>query len=524
MTLLLPVLSGALAGFSYIPFPPWALFFCLVPLWLFWLRETSWKRVLFGGWLAQFVLTLIVSHWVAHTAHEFGRLSRPVSILVLLLFAALGHMFLPAAGLAFALLRSRRKFSPGAERFLLASLTALAWSIWPMLFPWNLGYAWFGAGMPAFQLAEFVGFEGLGAATIGLNLAFLASWENRGSRKGAAALGAALAFLAVLNASGWFRGKTLPPPDAKVRILVVQGNIGDYLRLREERGDRFREEILASYFSATSRGLAASAGSPPDFAVWPESAFPDIIHPAGMEEGNVLLLREYLSRHAIALVAGARGYDASSGKRTNALFLFDGNGRQAAAPYHKTKLLAFGEYVPGSAAFPALKGLFPRTADFARGNGPETRTLNGLILGPQICYEGLFPGFSRSLAEQGAQLFLNVTNDSWFGDWAEPRQHLMMTLARGIEFRLPVVRATSTGFSAAILADGTLLERSPLRKEWASVYEIPYRKEPRATFYRDYGYRLVPAVLWIAAGGAFLAGRKKKSGRAPKGPPGGATR
>jgi apolipoprotein N-acyltransferase len=49
---LLPVFSGILAGTSYIPFPPWALFFCFVPLWLFWLRETSWKKILLGGWLA----------------------------------------------------------------------------------------------------------------------------------------------------------------------------------------------------------------------------------------------------------------------------------------------------------------------------------------------------------------------------------------------------------------------------------------------------------------------------------------
>ena len=42
----LPLLSGALIGTSYIPFPPWALLFCHVPLWAFWLRETSVRRVL----------------------------------------------------------------------------------------------------------------------------------------------------------------------------------------------------------------------------------------------------------------------------------------------------------------------------------------------------------------------------------------------------------------------------------------------------------------------------------------------
>jgi apolipoprotein N-acyltransferase len=135
-------------------------------------------------------------------------------------------------------------------------------------------------------------------------------------------------------------------------------------------------------------------------------------------------------------------------------------------------------------------------------------------VGPQICYEGLFPGFSRSLADQGAQIFVNVTNDSWFGTSAEPYQHLFMTLARGIEFRRPVVRATNTGISAAMRADGTLLERSPLHAEWTHLYEIPYRKEPRPTFYQEYGFRLVPTILWLTAAVLIAAGWRGRRGRA----------
>jgi apolipoprotein N-acyltransferase len=172
-----------------------------------------------------------------------------------------------------------------------------------------------------------------------------------------------------------------------------------------------------------------------------------------MDEGNTLVLREFLRSHAI--------------------------------PYRKTMLLAFGEYLPGAHLFPALTKWFPRTADFARGRGPQVKSFRGLTLGPQICYEGLFPGFSRSLADQGAQLFVNVTNDSWFGTWSEPYQHLSMTLARGIEFRLPVIRSTNTGISTVMLASGTILDRSPLHREWFHGYDVPYRKEPPPTSRRS---------------------------------------
>jgi apolipoprotein N-acyltransferase len=188
------------------------------------------------------------------------------------------------------------------------------------------------------------------------------------------------------------------------------------------------------------------------------------------------------------------------------MFFFDRDGGMADKPYDKVHLLVFGEFVPFSDVFPGVRRWFPWTGDFARGPGPGIRRIGGLLLGPQICYEGLFPGFSRGLAEQGAQIFVNVTNDSWFGTSAEPYQHLFMTLARGIEFRRPVVRATNTGISAAMRADGTLLRRSPLHAEWTGLYEIPYRKDPRPTFYQEYGFRLVPGILWLTAALLLVTG------------------
>src|SRR5659263_361204 len=181
----LPLLSGLFIGTSFIPFPPWALLFCFVPLWLFWIREESVRKILLGGWLAQFLFCLIGFHWVAHTAHEFGHMPWPAAVLVLLLFCAFGHLFFVLAGLAFALLRDRLRLSRAAQMVLLPCVTALSWRTVPMIFTWNLGYPWLEARLPAFQLAEFVGFEGLGVLTLVLNLALLEAWEHRKERTGA---------------------------------------------------------------------------------------------------------------------------------------------------------------------------------------------------------------------------------------------------------------------------------------------------------------------------------------------------
>ncbi len=503
----LPLLSGLLVGTSYIPFPPWAILFCYVPLWAFWLRQDSLRKVLLGGWITQFLLGLIGFHWVAHTAHAFGHLPWPVALLVLLLFAAVGHLFLVLAGFLWFLLARRPDLSRSAKVFLLPLATALCeWAI-PSIFPWNLGYPWLYARLPVFQLAEYVGFQGLGVVTLFLNMLLLLAWERRSDRRGAVLLGAVAALLLVLNVTGRAVGRRQGVYDGSIKVLAVQGNVGNPAKEYAERGLGFREEILADYFRLTREGLRTGGGDP-DFVLWPESAFPDTIVPRGMDAGYAGVLREFLRSNGVALVTGARGYDEASGRKTNAVFLFDRDGNLADAPYRKSRLLVFGEYVPLSGLFPRLKDWFPYSGDFAPGPGPEVKRMGHLVLGPQICYEGLFPGFSKALADQGAQVFVNVTNDSWFGTRAEPYQHMYMTLARGIEFRRPVIRATNTGITAAMRADGTVLDPAPLNVGRAHLYEVPYRKDPGPTVYQRFGFRLVPASLGLAALLAVIPGRR----------------
>jgi len=509
----LPLLSGLLIGTSYIPFPPWALLFCHVPLWIFWLREGSVRRVLWGGWLAQFLFCLIGFHWVAYTAHEFGQMPWPAAIGVLLLFCAFGHLYLVLSGLLWAALRDRLRLSRTQQLLLLPCVTALCHRYVPMIFPWNLGYPWLFARLPAFQLAEFAGFEGLGVMTLFLNLALLSAWERRKDRAGAFVLGGTAAFLLLINWAGWAVGRGQPAPDGEARVLVVQGNVGNLEKIYAEKGVGYRDDIVSRYFRLTREGIRRAGSPAPDFAVWPETAFPDVIRADRLHAGYAGVLGQFVRAGGVPLVTGAIGRDAASGKPSNAMFFFDREGRLPEPPYRKVHLLVFGEYVPFSDAFPVVKEWFPWLADFSRGPGPEVRTLGGVRYGPQICYEGLFPDFSRGLADRGAQIFVNVTNDSWFGAPAEPYQHLWMTLARGVEFRRPVVRATNTGISAAMRADGTFLGGSPIGEEWHGLYAIPYRKDPSPTFYQRIGIRLVPAVLWLSFLALLVAARFRKRER-----------
>jgi apolipoprotein N-acyltransferase len=193
----------------------------------------------------------------------------------------------------------------------------------------------------------------------------------------------------------------------------------------------------------------------------------------------------------------------------NSIFLFNENGFAGDPPYHKTHLLIFGETLPFVDEFPWLAKINPGGSGFGRGSGASILQWNSVIFGPQVCYDSLYPNFSRSIAQKGAQILVNVTNDSWFGPRGEPYQHLYMTLGRAVEVRRPLIRSTNTGISTVVLADGSVLETSPKYQTWAGYFDVKYQSQPETTFFTRFGAWLAPmlcAILLLT----LLSGRTRK--------------
>jgi apolipoprotein N-acyltransferase len=263
-----------------------------------------------------------------------------------------------------------------------------------------------------------------------------------------------------------------------------------------ELGKGYSKEILNHYITLTDDALNSHPDKKIDFALWPETAFPALLGEQFKFNALPIALSEFLKYKQLPLITGAYSVDEKSRLITNSLFVLNKDGEIVPPHYSKTILLAFGEYIPGEQFFPVIRTWLPSTGQFARGPGPtELLKWNGYKMGAQICYESLFPEFSRSLANLGAQFIVNVTNDSWYGSWQEPYQHMYMTLARGIEFRRPVLRVTNTGISTVSLASGEILERSPIHQPWSGIYDVPYLTKPTETFYQHW-FWLVPFLLW----------------------------
>ncbi len=493
---LLPILSGILIGTSYIPFPPWASLFCFVPLWLFWSQQNSIRRVFLGGCITTFIFTLIGFNWVAYLLHEFAHVNWFLSVVGMLVYAGIAHLYVPLAGMLWYLGQKKLRCPESMSLMLMAMATVLCETYSLTLFDWNFGYTWFGSGIPIYHLAEIIGFSGLSAGTLLFNLPFYVIWKHRHQRFAKILTLASLAVFVLLNGVGQWLKSRLPEPDASFTTLLVQGNIGNEEKLAAELGRGFRDEIIKHYQNLTDQGLQANQGSDVDFIVWPEGAFPSLLGDDFKHLQYSRGLRAFVETRRIPLITGAFSAASDSQLITNSLFVLDSYGEIVPPHYSKSILLAFGEYIPGERFLPEIRRWLPPIGHFQPGPGPTVLlALNGYKIGPQICYESLFPDFTRQLANLGAQFIINVTNDSWYGKWQEPYQHMYMTLARGVEFRRPVVRATNTGISTVVLASGEILQRSPLHRSWTGLYKVDYVKHPAATFYQRW-FLLVPALLW----------------------------
>jgi apolipoprotein N-acyltransferase len=307
-------------------------------------------------------------------------------------------------------------------------------------FPWNLsGYGW-GASLAILQSAALVGAYGLSFLTILLG----ASLAELVSRRWKAPALLALLFVALWGYGAWrlTTTKVMDVPGLTVRL--VQPAIP-----QAEKYDRALLGRNWRRLMELSIGRANPKLGRPDIIVWPEAApgFPVARAPAALDQIALLTGRgQTLITGSDRIVPGQR-----MATFYNSLYLFGPNG---ALPqiYDKFHLVPFGEYVPFAGLLSHL-GISQMVVGggFSAGDHPHLLKLAGAPpVTPLICYEVIFPHAVTDPAAPRPGWFVNITDDSWFGPWAGPRQHLLTARVRAIEEGLPIARAANTGISAMI--------------------------------------------------------------------------
>ncbi|MDB5459130.1 MAG: acyltransferase [Caulobacteraceae bacterium] len=322
-------------------------------------------------------------------------------------------------------------------------------------FPWNLpGETWKAGSAPS-QAAALVGAYGLSWLTVAA-MAALAAPFAFGRRASTWSLFAGgVGVVAALYAFGAARlAHTLPVRADAPWVRVVQANVRQEAKYDV---DKF-QSIVDRYLRLTS--MAPTRGRAPDIVIWPEGALPaaanDLFRPSAWTSAAIA--------HALApgqtLLVGAYRQDEHATRIVyyNSLFALrrDGNELTPLGMYDKYRLVPFGEYLPleGVLAPLGVKKMVHIGDGFTAGPAPRPMAAPGLPrVQPLICYESLFPGFTREGAKLGngrADWIVNVSNDAWFGQTSGPWQSLNLSSYRAIEEGLPMVRATPTGVSAVV--------------------------------------------------------------------------
>lgn len=143
-----------------------------------------------------------------------------------------------------------------------------------------------------------------------------------------------------------------------------------------------------------------------------------------------------------------------------------------------------------------------------------------LKFGVPICFEDAFAAVCADFIREGADILINITNDSWSRTISATTQHLAAARFRSVENRRVMVRATNGGVTSVVDAEGRMLASLPLFTEAYLAVEVPVQVDSRPTTYfllGDWFPLLGAAVLFLvlateaAAGSSFFRRRRRRS-------------
>ena len=454
-------------GFSF----TWLAPIALTPLLLACARETAWRRRFALGYVCGVLYWFGLCSWIQWTLAHHAGMGNVTAWLVFLLFCLAKA---PQMG-AFAALAGR----------LPPPLTAALWVGIEWTHTWtgggwlNLGNA--GSDMSLLlRLAPWTGVWGL-SFVFSLMAAVVAAVIMRRQRL-------ASAWLLLLPAL--FLLPDIPAPQrGEHSAVIVQPNI-DNETLWSPELQTLAEERL----SRLSLSLAGKE-HPADIVVWPEMPGPFYENDARFAG---MIAATAKAAHA-SVLTGAVGRTPDHTPLNSALLV--GPDGAVISRYDKVNLVPFGEFVPWPLGALTQK-ISTEAGDFAAGSKVVVSDLGGHRSGTFICYESGFPNYVRQFAAAGAEVFFNISNDSWFGRTKARYQHLRIVRMRAAENQRFVIRATNDGVSVVIDPAGRVVSTAPEFQEVTSLMRYSYRKN--LTFYTRFGDWFPALCALLALGGQVV--------------------
>ncbi|MGI2299601.1 apolipoprotein N-acyltransferase [Candidatus Cardinium hertigii] len=389
----------------------------------------------------------------------------------------------------------------------------LSWEYWELTFPWlNLGNGL--AALPQWiQWYEYTGILGGSLWVLIVNIFLYHLLFEKAN---------------FLLFNGWCWGILLPiaislmiyyrykEKGRNVEAVVVQPNFDNYTE------KDYTSPCFVPYACQIDRLLALSKQqlTPATcLVVWPESAIDCWLEEEKL--GDYLLMQpifQFLDTHtALNLITGISSrclYGPIQATKTAQIrrgayvdyfnSVFHLKTLQKIDIYHKQKRVPGGEYIPYFHLLPIplcswLKQKFVDIGniDPCLGKGNETKVFkidDHINVAPIICYELLYGAFVGKSAQKGANLFVVVTNDGWWGNTPIYHDFFQYTRLLAIAHRKSVVRAASTGISGLISQRGAVIAATN-RLEVAATRGVVYANN-QLTFYSLHGDYIGRIAAW----------------------------
>lgn len=443
------VALGAIAlTASYPPFPlPVLSFFAVTPAVLlirYAALDANPRSAFRWGWWYGLVTNALVLYWMVVALWHFTP------------FSALGYLGTIAiigllTGVMFWFVVRVRLAAPAVPLWVVfpVAWTMLEWVIGHLgdiRFPW-LGLGTSLADAPVLvQWADIAGARGVTLWVAWCNVMIVeAALDLRRAPFAVRRFAAVIATVLVALGYGAWRMKTLPIRDVGV-VGMVQPNEGFSEKWNPAHADSAMSTLLS-----LSRDLM-SRQPKPQLLVWPEAAIPGYFldHPQWER-----LIASQVRENAIPLLTGGLNAEpepppARSYRIYNAVFYYDSAGDRSRSPiYAKHYLVPVTERVPFVPVklFRAIPGLARWSGGFRPGGEWSIYSSPLGKFGVVICYESAFEDATRTYRAHGANFFINVTNDAWFGNTSAPAQHASHLVLRTIETRMGVARAANSGIT-----------------------------------------------------------------------------
>ncbi|MGC8697233.1 MAG: apolipoprotein N-acyltransferase [Halothiobacillus sp.] len=471
--LLIALLAGAALPLAFAPVGFWPLSLLSPALLLLLLQGCAPRRAFVLGWvfgLGQFGVGV---SWLYESFTLFGGAVAPLAALITFIFAALVAIYLGlTAWLAQWVSGGNSAAGGNLGGRQIAAFTG-SWVFFEWLRGWVFsGFPWLDLGIAqtASPLGGFLPVVGeYGVSFIVVVLAGLLAWFVQ--RLGLAPklspkmtygpalwlLGSLVFFLGLGSLLG--RVAWTHPTANPLSVGIAQANVPQMQKF----DPAFLNKTLQTYVALTEQMGSVS------LVIWPETAIPDVF--SDLDRFQKILDDRAKTHHQDFLV-GAFTQDAQ-GRYYNTLIGVP----DAVGLHRKAHLVPFSEYMPLRPIIDLFAGMIDiPMSDLSPGapNQPLPQ-VQGIKVGASICYEADFARDIRmSLPDAG--FLVNVSNDSWFGDSFAPHQNLQMAQVRAQEFGRPMARATNTGISAFIDAQGRIVQKLGVNEQGVLVGTIqPYQ-------------------------------------------------